>query len=266
MKERVVIVMSFFLPGLLAHLTGDFILQPASLNAKKEQGRCGAYLQHGLVIFVLTGLAVSWYGVGEAVFFAAAVTAGHLLVDVGKTLTGHKTRAGTRLFLFLTDQALHLTILVLCGQLLLPNRPDPQILAFYSRIIPGETLPALAAGVPGAEQAFTAGLQTVVIYVTVLFAGAVLIERMLEWLTEQTPVGKTGRLGKAVGILERLVLLTLVAVEALPALGFVLAAKSLARYQELNNREFAEYYLVGTLASFALAFFGGLGLQAVLQV
>lgn len=258
--------MGFFLPGLLAHLTGDFILQPGSLSAQKEQGRWDAFLQHGLVIFSLTVPAVCWYGVIEAVLFAAVVTAGHLLLDVGKTLAERKSRAGTKLFLFLADQGLHLAILALCGQLLLPDRPDPEILTFFSRVFPGKILPALAAGAPGAEQTLTAGLQTVVIYVTVLFGGAVLIEKMLAWLTEQTPTGKTGRLGKAVGILERLILLSLVVVEALPALGFVLAAKSLARYQELNDREFAEYYLVGTLASFSLAFFGGLALKAVLRV
>lgn len=258
--------MDFFLPALLAHLTGDFILQPASWSDQKTQGRWEAFLQHGLVVFGLTVPAAVWFGVIEAILFSAAATAGHLLLDVGKTFIERNSRAGTKLFLFLADQGLHLAVLALCGRLLLPDRPDPEILAFFSRLFPGETLPALAAGLPGAEQRVAAGLQTVVIYVTVLFAGAVLIEKMLAWLTDQTPDRKTGRLGKTVGILERLILLSLVVVEALPALGFVLAAKSLARYQELNNREFAEYYLVGTLASFSLAFFGGLALKAVLRV
>ena len=60
--------------------------------------------------------------------------------------------------------------------------------------------------------------------------------------------------------MERLILITLVVADAISAIGFVLAAKSLARYQELNNREFAEYYLVGTLTSFTLALFAGLWL------
>ena len=64
--------------------------------------------------------------------------------------------------------------------------------------------------------------------------------------------------------MERLILITLVVAEAVSAMGFVLAAKSLARYQEMNNRDFAEYYLVGTLTSFSLALLAGLWLTAIL--
>jgi hypothetical protein len=64
--------------------------------------------------------------------------------------------------------------------------------------------------------------------------------------------------------MERLILITLVVTDAIAAMGFVLAAKSLARYQELNDREFAEYYLVGTLTSFSLALLAGLWLTAIL--
>ena len=37
------------------------------------------------------------------------------------------------------------------------------------------------------------------------------------------------------------------------AIGFVIAAKTLARFRQLDDRHFAEYYLVGTLASVTLA-------------
>jgi hypothetical protein len=42
----------------------------------------------------------------------------------------------------------------------------------------------------------------------------------------------------------------------------VVAAKSLARFKALEDREFAEYFLVGTLASLLLALVGGLAVKA----
>ncbi len=48
------------------------------------------------------------------------------------------------------------------------------------------------------------------------------------------------------------------------ALAVVLAAKSIARFEELRDRPFAEYYLVGTLASLLVAVLTGLAVQLAL--
>jgi len=75
-----------------------------------------------------------------------------------------------------------------------------------------------------------------------------------------TPVAPTpaapappGRVGEAIGILERLLIVTLVLAGAEAAIGLVIAAKTLARFKQLDDRDFAEYYLLGTLASVAVA-------------
>jgi Protein of unknown function (DUF3307) len=62
-----------------------------------------------------------------------------------------------------------------------------------------------------------------------------------------------GRVGEAIGILERLLIATFVLVGAEAAIGLVIAAKTLARFKQLDDRDFAEYYLLGTLASVAVA-------------
>jgi hypothetical protein len=49
------------------------------------------------------------------------------------------------------------------------------------------------------------------------------------------------------------------------AVGWIIAAKSLARFKALEDREFAEYFLVGTLASFLLAVLAGVGLRILLR-
>ena len=62
-----------------------------------------------------------------------------------------------------------------------------------------------------------------------------------------------GRVGEAIGIIERLLIVTFVLVGAEAAIGLVIAAKTLARFKQLDDRDFAEYYLLGTLASVAIA-------------
>ena len=42
------------------------------------------------------------------------------------------------------------------------------------------------------------------------------------------------------------------------AIGFVVAAKTLARFKLLDDRDFAEYYLLGTLASVSVAIISAL--------
>lgn len=63
----------------------------------------------------------------------------------------------------------------------------------------------------------------------------------------------TSRVGPWIGVLERLLVFQLAGVGQWGAIGWVLTAKSIARFKELEDRRFAEQYLVGTLASFAWA-------------
>lgn len=52
--------------------------------------------------------------------------------------------------------------------------------------------------------------------------------------------------GRIIGMLERAVALTLI---LLGQFGLIVAAKALARFKALDDRGFAEYFLIGTLAS-----------------
>jgi hypothetical protein len=61
------------------------------------------------------------------------------------------------------------------------------------------------------------------------------------------------RIGEAIGVLERLLVVVFVLTGSLAAIGFVVAAKTLARFKQLDDRAFAEYYLLGTLASVSVA-------------
>ena len=73
------------------------------------------------------------------------------------------------------------------------------------------------------------------------------------------------RIGATIGVLERVLIVTFVLTGAQAAIGFVVAAKTLARFKQLDDRDFAEYYLLGTLASVSVALGTGLLGQAALR-
>ncbi len=62
-------------------------------------------------------------------------------------------------------------------------------------------------------------------------------------------------------MLERALVLSFLLFEAHAAAGFVVAAKSIARFKKLEQQPFAEYYLVGTLLSMVVALAGYVALR-----
>ena len=72
------------------------------------------------------------------------------------------------------------------------------------------------------------------------------------------------QIGATIGVLERLLIVTFVLTGSTAAVGFVVGAKTLARFRQLDDRDFAEYYLLGTLASVAVALGSGLLAAAAL--
>ncbi len=71
--------------------------------------------------------------------------------------------------------------------------------------------------------------------------------------------------GRIIGILERAIVLTLLLWNQFGAIGLVLAAKALARFRGLDDRDFAEYFLAGTLASLLFALAVGAGVKLLLH-
>ena len=58
--------------------------------------------------------------------------------------------------------------------------------------------------------------------------------------------------GNIIGKLERIIIAILLLNNQFGVIGFVLTAKSIARFKQMENRNFAEKYLIGTLTSFLI--------------
>jgi hypothetical protein len=72
-------------------------------------------------------------------------------------------------------------------------------------------------------------------------------------MTPAVPVGAPARIGATIGALERILIVTFILTGTAAAVGVVIAVKTLARFKQLDDRGFAEYYLLGTLASVSVA-------------
>ncbi|KEZ50309.1 hypothetical protein AZ46_0206360 [Metabacillus indicus LMG 22858] len=67
-----------------------------------------------------------------------------------------------------------------------------------------------------------------------------------------------------IGYIERLLVLILTFYSAYPAIGFIVTAKSIARFKQMDDRNWAEYFLLGTLTSMFVGIALGLLLREVL--
>jgi len=103
-------------------------------------------------------------------------------------------------------------------------------------------------------------------YTAIIFIGSIIVKRICKpfHFEEKIQLSSVPQAGKYIGIFERLLILTLVLIDQYGVIGFVLAAKSVARFEGLKDQRFAEYYLIGTLVSTSIALVGGLGLKWVL--
>lgn len=71
--------------------------------------------------------------------------------------------------------------------------------------------------------------------------------------------------GRVIGILERYLIFTLLVAGAdYSVIALILAAKGFARFKQLDRREFAEYVLIGTLASTLCAVVAALAVAALI--
>jgi len=98
----------------------------------------------------------------------------------------------------------------------------------------------------------------IVSYVLAIFPVGWIIGLFLNRFKDQVELGKgLQNAGKYIGWLERFLIVTFVWAGELSAIGFLIAAKSIFRFGEIKDkqdRQLAEYILIGTLLSLRIIF------------
>ncbi len=102
-------------------------------------------------------------------------------------------------------------------------------------------------------------------YLAALFLAHFVVKAIMRRFRPPEAEGVKGA-GAIIGLLERGLVLTFVLLNQYTAIGLILTAKSIARYKELDNRRFAEYFLIGTLSSVLFAILIGVLAKWLLQL
>ena len=104
-------------------------------------------------------------------------------------------------------------------------------------------------------------LLLIVVYVGVIFGGGYLIRFLTRPLIRHLHLSESplqlSNAGMYIGWLERFLVMTALFLRSPATPGLILAAKSIARYPEFKQEQFAEYFLIGTLLSISAAIVGG---------
>lgn len=89
------------------------------------------------------------------------------------------------------------------------------------------------------------------------------------WIKEVDKLGSLANAGALIGNLERVLILTFVLLQQWEAVGFLITAKSILRFNDIQGakvRSLSEYVLLGTLLSFTLSIAIGLAVTRILAL
>lgn len=214
---------------LLAHLIGDFFLQPVSWVKAKENKKLRSWqLYVHAAVHALLSLLVMW----DRQFWVWAPLIGvvHLIIDAAKvTFQTDKTRRAW----FVGDQMLHLVSLYLIGAWSQGLSHDLASLVSEKAVV-----------------FFTFGL--------LLTKPTSLMVKIIisKWTPHTDDAASLASAGTYIGIIERLLTFLFILSNHWEAVGFLIAAKSIFRFgdlKEAKDRKLTEYVLIGTLLSFGIA-------------
>lgn len=224
---------------LFAHILGDFVLQPYKwVKDKKSKKYRSIYLYlhacvHALALIVILGFDKAyWIGI-------TIIVTTHLMIDLLKVYLEKKSN--TRL-LFILDQIAHLIIIVFVVHLY-----EPHMFMFICEAFNNPK-----------------SLLFIVAVLSVTMVSSIIMRVFMKPFSigEMKPVDKQDKgnslenAGNYIGMLERLFVFGFIVVQQWQAIGFLFAAKSVFRFNDLsqgNDRKLTEYILIGTLLSFGLA-------------
>lgn len=224
---------------LLAHVLGDFLLQPDAWVAEKERIKLKSpklYL-HIAIHMALIFLVFMSFSVWPLALLVGVL---HGIIDAVKLLF---QRANTKRSWFFVDQALHVASLLICWRYF--YEPNISFAFLQNDRFWLFLLGALLVTSPAA------------IFIRVIIA---------KWIPTGGGTASLQNAGKFIGILERLLIYLFVCTNHFEAVGFLLAAKSIFRFGDLKDAhdiKLTEYVLIGTLLSFGTAL---LVAMAVLQI
>lgn len=214
---------------VIAHLLTDFILQPPSwvtdrINRRLRSSKLYAHaLVTAIVAYVMVGNFKLWW-------LPLIIFISHLLIDLWKAYQPQRIKY------FIADQLMHFLVLVFIW-LGVYNR-WAEFGTWLFEISMNNTILAVLIG-----------------YIIASVPLGIFIGTATEKWRAESEVNTEGlaKAGLWIGLLERSLIFTFIIIDQYTAVGFLIAAKSILRFndKETNTQKKTEYVLIGTLMSFS---------------
>lgn len=253
---------------LIGHLCADFIFQPSSLAFKKQEKFRWLLLHSAVYLTVLGGISFLILEFKYALITSLIISITHFLIDWLRCKTDSKYKNGIIRFIsFIIDQILHSGIIILSYYTLELNTK-------------GNTIFETCITYPIFDEIILYSF----LFITLLNPSAVFIKKLFTALfaNETQEVSKNSKKSKKdnkesktnssisaggiIGELERLIIALLLLCNQYAVIGIVLTAKSIARYKQLEDQNFAEKYLVGTLTSVLISLVLTIGVKYIITI
>lgn len=223
---------------LIGHILGDFYFQSSNL-AKEKDTSFAKLLDHSfLYMFAMFIVSIPVFS-SEVIKIAFFLSIAHFIIDLIKISIKNKN-IFSDLKLYIYDQILHIVIIFILTITCLENTDILYFLNFnLENIIKFNMLSMIS---------------WILVFLTIARPFSITIKKILRKYdkTIEDSDEKNGHpnAGALIGILERCIILLFLHSNQYSAIGFVLTAKSIARYNKIaEDQKFGEHYLLGTLLS-----------------
>lgn len=219
---------------LLAHFVADFLLQSKTMVEKKSFSSIYLYY-HGVIVFL-----VSWL-FSFALLTSLVIAAIHIVIDGIKSRFDYQSNL-SKYYLFIGDQLAHIFMILFVWIIGCSSFVRVDLALSFNEFLNTQNTLELLVG-----------------YLVVTFPAGYFIELFIKakgYAADDKTEKSKG--GFAIGILERLIVMTFVLLGQYEAIGFLITAKSLLRFADKNPEVKSELVLIGTLLSFAIAILIGL--------
>ena len=221
------------------HLLADFLFQTSTYSEKKRK-ILKPLLLHCLIYFIVFEIVLlTILQFKKAILVGMIISISHLLINFIKNkLEKYFPQRRLQIWIFSINQLIHFALLI--GMYYIFNLEN--------------SVTNLYINLQGYEN-----FKTIILYISVfsiIFEPASLFIRKLFTSISSKTYPKTNleelKAGNIIGKLERTIIAILLLNNQFGVIGFVLTAKSIARFKQMENRDFAEKYLIGTLTSFLI--------------
>lgn len=281
---------------LLAHLIADFWLQTDDMVKSKLKNLIKHTLHHlittGLALVIIWGTHHHFTNIFSYLLLPLAfITVTHLVIDMLKiklldTINTTDSNSLKKLWFFLIDQALHVVMLLITCILFFQMNAGTMntsllellgedngtnslgllntfllivIIFILATSVSGHIVKFVVGSLPSSfanfEGEFTLNNQLTETKSSSQPSIQSNFTEQYQYMTYSSPLQSRGKL---IGYIERLLVITLTLIGAYPSIAFIIAAKSIARFKQLDDRNWAEYFLLGTLTSILLGLVLGL--------